>query len=58
MGGLRREAHFRRRWSPSAQRQVDRPHARGEARALNRRRRDDANGARQRDPQGAGRPAL
>ena len=58
LGRLRREAALARRRHPSAQRQVDRDHAGSEGGAGDRRRRADADRARQRDPQGAGRPAL
>ena len=58
VGRLRRRPHLRGRRHPSAQRQVDPDHAGGQGGARDRRRRADADRARQRHPQGAGRPAL
>ncbi len=57
VGRLRREAPVRRRRHSRALGEVDRRHARGGGRARHRGGDDDARRTRQRDPQGAGRPA-
>ena len=58
VGRLRREAHIGRRRRPSAEREVDRDHPRGQGGARDHRGHADADRARQRDPEGAGRPPV